>query len=170
MRRMSEVDGGTRTPYDVPPVPASAWALGWSFVVGQVLALARRGPDLDSVWPVSMVLGAVLVVLVAHGVMRARRVRFWFVVLVMVLAPVAMGIGLASEPTVWRLASLLLALVQLALLRTYARTAWFAWQETRPAGGPSLVPILAVAALVGVMGGLLGVPSDGVSVSVNIRF
>lgn len=164
---MSEHTGRTPTPDDVPTVPGSAWALGWSFVVGQLLELVRRGAQQESAWPLSMAFGVVVVVLVSHGVMRVRWVRFWLAATVLVLAPVFIGIGLVIEPTAWGLVTLLIALVQAALLRAYSRTDWFAWQRTRPSGGPSLVPIVAVAALVGALSGVVGTPTDGFGASVN---
>jgi len=166
---MSDVAGATPTQSDHPEVPASAWALAGAFVVGQVLELIRRGPQAESAWPISMVLGALLVVLVSHGVMRVGWVRFWLVVVLLVLSPVITGAGLVAEPSAWGLVSLLVSLVQLGLLYAYTQTEWFAWQRTRPTGGPSLTPILAVAALVGLLGGLLGTPADAnFSLSINI--
>lgn len=157
---MSEFVDPVPPTYDPLPVPISAWLLGWSFVAGQVLDLVVRGTQPESAWPLSIPLGVLIVVFISHGVMRARMIRFWFVVVLMVLAVVLGLVGLVVEPTVDGALSWVLSLAQARLLWTYAHTQWFGWQRTRASGGPSLVPILAVAALVGALGGLIG-PAEG---------
>ena len=148
--------GEQPTTGDGPAIPTSAWAFGWSFVGAQVLELVRRGAQDESAWFLSALLGIVLVTFFAHGVMRARMIRFWIVVVLIGLMVVLGTVGLLLDPTAWGAVSVAIAIVQAALLRSYARSAWFAWQRTRPAGGPSLAPILAVAVLVGGLGGVLG--------------
>jgi len=164
---MSDHAGPASTPYDVPPVPASAWLLGWSFVAGQVLELVTRGTQPESAWPLSILLSIAIVVFFSHGVMRARPIRFWFVVVIMALVVVLGLVGLIIEPTVDGAASGLLSWGQAWVLWTYAHTPWFAWQRTRPSGGPSLVPVLALAALVGLLGGLLGAQTAGFSMTIH---
>lgn len=153
---------------DGPAIPTSAWAFGWSFVVSPVVELVRRGAQDESAWVLSMLFGIVIVTFFAHGVMRARMIRFWIVVVLIGLAVVLGVLGLLIDPSWPGAASAMLSVVQAALLRSYARSDWFAWQRTRPAGGPSLLPILAVAVLVGVLGGLVGASTDGLD-DVRVR-
>lgn len=159
---------GEQPTTDEPAIPTSAWAFGWSFVVAQVLELVRRGAQDDSSWVLSALLGVALVTFVAHGVMRARMIRFWIVVVLIGLMVVLGSIGLLLDPSAWGAVSVALAIVQAVLLRSYARSDWFAWQRTRPVGGPSLAPILAVAVLVGVLGGVLGAANEAVD-DVTVR-
>lgn len=51
---------------------------------------------------------------------------------------------------------LALSVLQAVLLHRYTRSTWFEQQRARVPGGPSLTPILLVAALVGALGGVLG--------------
>ena len=163
---MSET--GTDTVPAVHAVPPSLWALGWSSVAGQVLVLAERGPQDPSRWAGSVLLGVVLVPLIVHGVVRARPIRFWFVVVLLCLAPLFGIIGLVVDPSWWDAVVVGLGMVQLALMRDYHASEWFAWQRTRPSTGPSIVPILLVAVLVGALGGVIGAPSDGPGVNTHV--
>jgi CHASE2 domain-containing sensor protein len=70
-------------------VPASVWVFAWSCVAVQVLELARRGAQPPDDWPLSMLLGVALVTFFSHGVLRARWVRFWLVVVLVAVALVA---------------------------------------------------------------------------------
>jgi len=160
--------GEQPTTGDRPAIPTSAWAFGCSFLVSPAVELVRTGAQDESAWPLSMLAGVLLVTFFAHGVMRARMVRFWIVVVLIGLAVVLGILGLLLEPSADGAASAALSVVQAVLLHRYARSEWFAWQRTRPAGGPSLVPILAVAALVGVLGGLVGASTDGLD-DVSVR-
>ena len=160
MRRVTETIEARRV--DWPDVPTSAWALGYSFVVGQSLALFERGTQPPENWPMSIALTVALVVLVSHGVMRARAIRFWLVGVVVAIAAAQGAVGLFVAPSTWDVLELALAVVQLTLLRTYYRSTWFALQRRRVPGAPSLAPIMFVAVLVGVMGGMLGAGSNGV--------
>ncbi len=148
---------------DEPPLPASIWWFAWSYVAGQVLELIRRGPQSDESWVLSALFGITLVTFVSHGVLRVRWVRFWLVVVLVALAPVLELVGLIDEPSSWGVASLALSSVQAVLLHRYTRTAWFEHQRQRRTGGPSLGSILAVAALVGALGGVLGAEQTGIA-------
>lgn len=141
---------------DEPPVPASLWWFAWSFVLGQALELARRGPQSEDAWLLSALLGAALVAFVSHGVIRARWVRFWLVVVLLGLAGVFETVALVDSPTGWTAAALALTIVQAVLLRRYTSSPLFEHHRQRRGSGPSLVPVLVVAALVGVLGGVLG--------------
>lgn len=156
-------------------LPDAAWALGLVCLVGQLARLAEVGiTDLDT-WPVSSLLGALIVGWFANGVLTARTVRLWIVwflfgilVPLQLLAVVHAGLeGLAGWPGV----NLVLAVVQLAALAWFCRSDYFAWQRTRPAvPGPSRASLLAVAALVGVLGGVIAVPETGNGVGFHARF
>lgn len=150
---MSEVDEGA--PVE-PPVPASIWWFAWTFVVGQVLELARRGAQSEDAWIPSALLGAVLVSFISHGVVRARWVRFWLVVVLIGLAGVFEVVSLIDSPSGWTAAALALTIGQAFLLHRYTRSDLFEHHRQRRRGGPSLAPLVAVAALVGVLGGVLG--------------
>ncbi|MCF6379856.1 hypothetical protein L2K70_19765 [Nocardioides KLBMP 9356] len=152
-----------------PAVPTSAWALAWSFVAGQVIALAERGPQDDSAWPLSILAGVVVVTFVSHGVMRARWVRFWLVVLLLVASAVAALFDLVNDGWTAAGAALLgLSLLQLLLLDRFSRTEWFSWHAARRPDPPPLTSILLVAALVGVLGGVLGASPDGIGAHLDL--
>jgi hypothetical protein len=137
-------------------VPASAWAFAWSFVAGQVLELARRGAQSPDDWPLSMLFGVALVTFFSHGVLRARWVRFWLVVVLVAVALVAELVAFVDAPTGWTAAALALSVLQAVLLHRYTCSTWFELQRARVPGAVSLNPILLVAALVGALGGILG--------------
>ena len=141
---------------DEPPVPASIWWFAWSCVVGQVLELARRGAQSEDNWPLSMVLGALLVAFISYGVIRARWVRFWLVVVLIGLACILEAVALVDSPSGWTAFALALSIVQAFLLHRYTTSPLFEHHRQRREGGPSLAPLVAVAALVGVLGGVLG--------------
>jgi hypothetical protein len=148
-----------------PDVPASAWALGYSFVVGQSVALFERGTQPSENWPISIALSVALVVLMSHGVMRAGAIRFWLVVVVLSVVAVLGLVGLVVAPSAWDALWLALTLVQLTLLRSYYRSQWFALQRQHVPGAPSVAPIMLVAVLVGVMGGVVAAGSNGVNLT-----
>ena len=168
MRRVSETIEATRVEW--PDVPTSAWALGYSFVVAQSLALIERGTQPSENWPISIALSVALVVLISHGVMRAGAIRFWLVVVLLSVVAVLGLVGLIVAPSPWDALGLALTLVQLTLLRRYYRSQWFALQRQHVPGAPSLTPIMLVAVLVGVMGGVLGAGSNGVNVTFSGGF
>jgi hypothetical protein len=164
---MSEISEPAETSGHVLDVPASAWALAWSFVAGQVLELARRGTQSEEAWPLSMVLGVLVVTLFAHGVMRVRWIRFWVVVVLVTIAPVGQLFVLTRDPSGWVVVALALSLLQAGLLHRYTRTEWFRLQRDRTPGGPSLTPILLIAALVGALGGMLGADQAGIGSTIT---
>ena len=142
--------------HDELQLPSSMWWFAWSFVVGQVLELGRRGAQSEDNWVLSALLGAVLITFISHGVLRARWVRLSLVVLLIGLSAILELVSLVAEPSGWTASALALSLVQAVLLYRYIQSDWFEHQRQRLPGGPSLTPILAVAALVGVLGGVLG--------------
>ena len=132
--------------------------------------LRRRGPKDDAGSAVlSMVLSALVVTFFAAGVVRARGVRLAVVAVLLALALVLGLAGLVVHLTLLGMVTAGFSALQAWLLWHYTRTPWFAWQRTRPAGGPSLRPILAVAVLAGALGGLTVTqdPEPGLHVTVS---
>jgi len=149
-------------------VPAAAWALGWSFLLGQVIALVDSGAQDASAWPLSMLFGALLVVFFSYGVVRARMVRFVLVFILVALALLAELAGVVDGGGLGNLAAVVLTGTQLGCLVWLARTPWFAWQKTRPTGGPSVAPLMLIAVAVGVLGGIIGADTSTVDYPVNV--
>lgn len=137
-------------------LPTAAWALAWSFVAGQVLSLVTHGTQPVDNWPLSALVGVALVAFFSHGVLRARMVRFWIVTILTGVALVAYVGVLLDGGTVTDLGDLVLTGVQLGCLVRLYRSSWFAWQRTRPQGGPSIAPLMMLAVLVGVLAGVIG--------------
>jgi hypothetical protein len=142
------------------PVPGEIWVFGWSFVAEGALQLLVRGPKDDAVSAVaSMVLSALVVTFFAAGVVRARGIRVGIVAVLIGLGLVVGVVGLLVDPTVSGVLAVVFSGLQAWLLWRYTRTPWFAWQRTRPSAGPSLTPILGVAVLAGLLGGLSATPN-----------
>ena len=142
-----------------PPLPRVLWAFGWTFVAQGVLQLVVEGPKDDVVSiVVSVLLSVLLSLFFSVGVVQARGFRTGFVAVVVGISLLAGLVGLGVEPTVMGAVGVAFSGAQAWLLWSYTRTAWWAWQRTRPEGGPSLGPILAVAALAGVLGGAVDQP------------
>ena len=149
-------------------LPWSVWALAWSSVVGQVLTLLRHGVKDDPDWVGSAILGVAVVTFLAHGVLRARRARFWLVYGLLVVGAVVQLLLVPAD--LGAVLDLVLVVVHLGLLELYRRSAWFRWQRTRPAGGPSLVPILLLAVVVGVLAGVIEQHDTAIDMRIRTRF
>jgi hypothetical protein len=149
-------------------LPTAAWALAWSFVVGQVLSLVMHGTQPAEDWPLSALLGVVVVAFFSYGVLRARMVRFWLVTVLNGVALVVFLVALLDGGTLADLVDLVMTAVQLGCLAWLYRTPWFGWQRTRPAGGPSILPLMLLAVLVGVLAGVIGTDSAAVRVDVDL--
>lgn len=149
-------------------LPTAAWAVAWSFVAGQVLSLVVHGTQPVEYWPLSALLAVVVVAFFAHGVLRARLVRFWLVTVLSAVALVVLLAELLDGGSLADLVDLVMTAVQLGCLVWLYRTPWFAWQRTRPAGGPSVGPLMLLAVLVGVLAGVIGTDSAAVRVDVNL--
>ena len=160
-----------------PPLPTEIKVLAWASVAGQVATLARQGlrSGDDTGMLISMVGGALIVGYVAAGVVRARPVRVALAWIVLVLSLVAELVGLAYVDALGEaaiaLASLVTTVVSLVALYGFGRTAWYAWQRTRPPThlGAPIGELVVLGALVGVLGGLVGVSEDGANMTMNIR-
>ena len=149
-------------------VPAAAWAIGWSFLAGQLIQLAVAGTQDESAWPLSMLFGVLLVVFFSYGVVRARMVRFVLVFVIVVLALLAELAALVDGGDLGEVGAVVLSGIQLGCLVWLSRTPWFAWQKTRPQGGPSLVPLMLVAVAVGLLGGIIGADTSTVEQQMNV--
>ncbi len=171
------MDGGIEQA--TPPLPTEIAVLAWASLAGQVVVLADRGANQANAISllVSMALGALLVGYVSAGVVRARPIRVALAWIVLVMSLVAETVGLAYvdgfEEGVVGLASLATTVVSLAALYRFGRTRWYAWQRTRPSThlGAPIRGLVAIGVLVGVLGGVVGVPEDaetGVDMTVRV--
>lgn len=142
-------------------LPSAAWALAWSCLAGQVVLLlevgARDPGAADTV--LSMLLSALVVCWVSAGVLAARTGRLvvvWLLFAVMLVGDVAVLLDVGTDGVLaWPAAHLALSVVQIAALAWFTSTPYFRWQRTRPrVAGPSLRPLLGIAAAVGLLGGL----------------
>lgn len=150
-------------------LPVEIWLFGWSFVVEAALQLLVRGAKDDAVSAVgSMVLSALVVTFFAAGVVRARGIRLGIVAVLIGLGLVLGAVGILVDPTASGALAVVFSGLQAWLLWRYTRTPWFAWQRTRPSSGPSLMPILAVAVLAGLLGGLTAMPSTDPGFEVRV--
>ena len=108
-----------------------------------------------------------MVVFFSHGVVRARRVRWWIVVGLLVLAAVLELVTLVQEPGAWAVAMLVLTASQLYLLNAYADSPWFRWHRTARGARPPAAGILLLACLVGLLAGVVG--NDAPTISVDVQ-
>lgn len=160
----------------VPPLPRSIWVVAWISLVGQAGALAFRGANYENEVSLvgSMLLGAVLVGWVSAGVVRARTVRVVVVWIVLVLSGITEVVAVFSTndstPLLQALLSLVTTVVTLAALAKFQGSEWWRWQRTRPSKevGPPITGLVAIAVLVGVLGGVMGVDEDGFNFTVNV--
>ena len=152
-----------------PAIPTAIWVFGWSFVVEGVIRLLTVGPKDDAVSAVvSMLLSALVVSFFAAGVLRARAVRTTIVAVLVGLGLVLGVVGVVAEATVDGSLALAFSALQAVLLWRYTRSPWWAWQRTRPVGGPSPAPVLAVAVLAGLVGGLPATPTESPDVTIRV--
>ncbi len=165
--------------HTVPPakVPASLWVLAWASLAGQLVLLAEEGIRFDDEVSllVSVLIGALLVGWISAGVVRARTVRLVLVFVVLALTVLVGVVGLIFSDSVadalWTLVALALSVTQLGALVRFRGTAWYAWQRGRPptAEGPSITGLIAIAVVVGVLGGVVGSQvEDGFRLQVNV--
>ena len=77
-------------------------------------------------------------------------------------------LALLDGATLADLVDTVMTAVQLGSLVWLYRTPWFAWQRTRPEGGPSIQPLMLLAVLVGVLAGVIGTDSSAVRVDVDL--
>lgn len=165
----------TRSPVLSPPLPGSAWALAWSCLSGQVVLVADRGlrHSEPALVLISMVLGAVLVAWVSAGVLRARIVplALAWVLLVISLVGAAFEVvdGGIDDPFV--LLNLATAVAAVVALGRFCTSDYVRIQRSRPAAArPPIGGLLAIAVVVGLLGGLVATADgSGSGVHVNLH-
>ena len=174
MRWGPDAAGG---PERTPTLPGSIWIVAWASLASQVLLVVRHGGRVgdEGAQAVSMVVGALLVGYVSAGVVRARRVRVVLAWIVMALSVIG---GIADLVVVDDLGQALLAALALAAgtvslvaLARFCRSDWYAWQRTRPSTheGAPIGRLVAIAVLVGALGGYVGAVDTGVDMRVNVN-
>lgn len=156
----------------LPPV---AWVVAWSFLIGQVVHLLTRGVNpAEPVWIVgSMLLSAVVVRWFAVGVLTARTGRL-AVVWVLLSAAVALGFtGFASDAvqmTGAELVTFAFTLVQLGALGVFCTTNYFKARRERPhVSRAALAPLLLIAVVTGLLGGLTAPADEGSATSMHLK-
>ena len=147
---------GTPTTHEVPQ---SAWVLGWACLAGQVASLAGRGvTDIDSAL-ISVPLSALVVTWVSYGVLRARMVRTWFAGILLLLMVLFGLFGLFFDTSLPALVGVVAGVVALAALLAYTRSDCFARLREEPRRtGPAFGGLVAIAVVVGALGGLATAP------------
>ena len=140
-------------------LPAAAWALAWSCLIGQLLWLAAVGtrtPDVGMA--LSVLLGPLIIGWVAAGVLTARTGRLVLAWIVLPLSLIGNGLSLVDGvggPR-WPALHLLASIAAVASLGWFTSTDYFAWQRSRPdVHGPSIAPPIMIAVAVGVLGGIV---------------
>ncbi|NHC24685.1 hypothetical protein G6553_16085 [Nocardioides sp. IC4_145] len=162
------VDAATRG--QTCTVPPSAWVLAWASVVMQLVTLADRGTAGEQSALVSMPLAALLVAYVSAGVIRARMVRTWLAGIVLVLVVLASVIDLVTGPSLTELLGTGAAVVALGAFVSYLRSDCFArLRADRDASPAGLGGLVALAALVGALGGLTAPVEPGQEPGVHLR-
>ncbi|WP_028643795.1 hypothetical protein [Nocardioides sp. URHA0020] len=152
-------------------LPRSAYVLAGLFLADQLLQLQDHGLSRsDGVWVLlSMVLSAAVVAWFAAGVLRARTVRLVVVWVLLGLAALLGVIGTLSGPDVRGLIDLAFTVGELVALGVFCSTHYFQRQRARaPGPGAHLGAVLAVSAVVGLLGGLTA-PTDGDNPPTQLR-
>ncbi|MDN4173148.1 hypothetical protein QWY28_09360 [Nocardioides sp. SOB77] len=136
-------------------VPASAWALAWASVAMQLVTLVDRGVADEEAALVSVPLSALVVAFVSAGVVRARMVRTCLAGIILLLVAVTSVIELVAGPSLLELVGTATAAVALAAFVSYVRSDCFAaLRADRDAAPSGLGGLVAIAVLVGALGGL----------------
>ncbi|MTB95722.1 hypothetical protein GGQ22_11555 [Nocardioides sp. zg-579] len=142
-------------------VPTSAWVLAWASVVMQLTALAERGAANGEAALISVPLSALVVAWFSAGVIRARMVRTWLAGIVLLLVTIGSVVDLVTGPPLLDLVGTAAAVAAFAAFVSYVRSDCFAaLRADRDASPSGLGGLVAVAILVGALGGLIA-PLDG---------
>ncbi len=151
-------------------VPGSAWVLGWACLAGQVASLFQRGPTDVLSALISVPLSALVVAWVSSGVLRARTVRTCLAVILLLLMALFGVLGLVVDISLSAVVVAVAAVVAVVALVAYARSDWYAGLrgETRQAV-PALGGLVALAFVVGALGGLTAAPADDGRSGFHIR-
>lgn len=169
-------DGVVGQQRTTPPLPRSIWVVAWASLAGQAVMLLLQGGRIGDglSLALSVLFGALLVGYVAAGVVRARTVRLVVAWVVLVLSA---GVELVSLVSVDDAGEVVLGILSLATtalalagLGRFRHSEWYAWQRTRPSTreGAPIGQLVAIGALVGVLGALTGPVDDGVDVQVRV--
>jgi len=156
-------------------VPAAAWALGVTCLIDQLLLLGEVGAkQTDDGMLLSMAIGAIVTGWVAAGVLRARTVRLAIAGVLLVLGLLSFGIncvdGGMDAVVGWVGIHFVASAVSVAALVWFTRTDYFAWRRRNPqADGPSLAPLVAIAVLVGLLGGVVSTPARATRIWVHVE-
>ncbi|MFS3128563.1 hypothetical protein ACLM5J_09175 [Nocardioides sp. Bht2] len=148
------------TAQPVGALPRAAWVMAWLFLIGQVAGLMVQGLTRSD--PVGVLISVVLTALLtwwfASGVLAARTVRL-VIVWILLSAAVALGfvwiaIG-GDEVTTADVVTFAFAVAQLVALGSFCSTDYFKERRAgRPASRAAVEPLLLMAVLTGILGGL----------------
>lgn len=169
------VEGGVGQAGVTPPLPRAIWVVAWASLAGQAVLLGRRGGRLDDEVSLvgSVLLGALLVGYVSAGVVKARTIRLVLAWVVLTLSGIGELVGLMSVDDAGETAIAVLSLVTTVLalvgLVRFQGSDWYAWQRTRPSTreGAPIGQLVAIAVLVGALGGLVGPVDEGFHARIN---
>jgi glucose dehydrogenase len=136
-------------------LPRSAWVFAWLCLAGGLLQLLLRGlSESDPIWVVlSAALSAVVVRWFASGVLQARTARLVVVWVLLCLVVLLGVVGTRSDADVPGLLDLLVSVAEVIALGVFCATPYFRRQRTPPAPRADLGAVLAIAVVVGVLGG-----------------
>ena len=138
-------------------LPRSAWVFAWLCLGDQLLQLLLRGPsESDAVWVLlSVVLSAAVVRWFAIGVLQARTARLvvvWVLLCLVLLLGIAGTLVDVDAPGV---VGLLASTCEVIALAVFCSTPYFRRRRARgDAPRRDLAGILAIAVVVGVLGGV----------------
>ena len=160
---------------NTPPLPTSIWVVAWASLAGQAVLLVREGLRTDDAvsLTLSVVLGALIVGYISAGVVRARTVRLVLAWVVLVLSALAEVFELFAADDAGEALLVVLSLATsaaaLAGLASFHGTAWFAWQRQKPPAGEGapIDQLVAIAVVVGVLGGITGPVDQGINARVR---
>ena len=153
-------------PQFAPPagrgLPIAAWTLAWSSLADQIrhvadVGLRDAGADVG-VLP-SVAIGAALVYWFSAGVLRARPVRSFVVLVVLAIAFLGAVAGLVLGRGSEDPPGAVLTIIEFVSLLVLVRSDYYRWRKYAPdAPGPSLTGPLLIGVAVGALAGLANVP------------
>lgn len=146
--------------------------LAWLWLADQVLYLVQWGPrvsDEPVEILVSVVAGALVVGWFSAGVLRARMVRLVIVWVLLGLALLGhLVVVFGGEAAGWPVVHLVMTGLQVVVLWSFCNTGYFRGQRAARQHGPPLGSILAIAILVGALGGITANADPYVSGQIRI--
>ena len=105
-----------------------------------------------------MPLSALVVAWVSSGVLRARTVRTWLAGILLVLGALFGGLGLLEDTSLLAVVRVVAIVVAAVALVAYTRSDWYAGLRETRRRVPALGGLVALAFLVGALGGLTAAP------------